>query len=86
MSETTQPEAGWYPDPADPARLRWWDGAAWTEDVTDAQAPTEVAAEVSNHAPLAPTRSNREAILAGVTAGAFVVVAIVGLSALLSSM
>lgn len=22
--------AGWYPDPSDPARQRWWDGAQWT--------------------------------------------------------
>ena len=22
--------AGWYPDPSDPARLRWWDGSQWT--------------------------------------------------------
>jgi hypothetical protein len=26
---TTPP--GWYPDPSGQARLRWWDGARWTE-------------------------------------------------------
>lgn len=24
-------QQGWYPDPRDPRVLRWWDGAAWTE-------------------------------------------------------
>ncbi|MDA8311806.1 MAG: DUF2510 domain-containing protein [Actinomycetota bacterium] len=23
--------AGWYQDPHDPARVRWWDGTKWTE-------------------------------------------------------
>ncbi len=27
--------AGWYPDPARRWRLRWWDGAEWTEGVSD---------------------------------------------------
>lgn len=26
-----RPAPGWYPDPRDPVRLRWWDGAGWTE-------------------------------------------------------
>ncbi|CAN5207417.1 hypothetical protein BH11ACT2_BH11ACT2_01230 [soil metagenome] len=25
------PDAAWYPDPIDPSRARWWDGAVWTE-------------------------------------------------------
>lgn len=24
------PPANWYPDPWDPAALRWWDGTQWT--------------------------------------------------------
>jgi hypothetical protein len=27
--------ADWYPDPADRARLRYWDGAGWTDQVID---------------------------------------------------
>jgi hypothetical protein len=27
----TQPPAGWYPDPHGAARLRYWDGADWTD-------------------------------------------------------
>lgn len=27
------PGAGWYPDPTDQTRMRWWDGTAWSEQV-----------------------------------------------------
>jgi uncharacterized protein YbjQ (UPF0145 family) len=35
------PPAGWYPDPADPARQRWWNGAAWTDQTTPSAADAE---------------------------------------------
>lgn len=31
--------AAWYPDPDEPTRLRWWDGAEWTEHVQTLPAP-----------------------------------------------
>lgn len=30
---------GWYPDPEQPARSRYWDGRAWTPHTVDHQAP-----------------------------------------------
>lgn len=33
------PVAGWYPDPTDPNRTRWWDGSAWTEQTQQRPAP-----------------------------------------------
>lgn len=36
--------AGWYDDPASPARVRWWNGIAWTEHVADKPSPEEQAA------------------------------------------
>ena len=44
------PLAGWYKDPSDESRIRYWDGAAWTDHVaasqTDAQPQTEIDAPI----------------------------------------
>ncbi len=34
-----QPPAGWYPDPVDPARRRWWDGATWAAESEPGDTP-----------------------------------------------
>ena len=36
---TAAAPADWYPDPKDPARLRYWDGAAWTGYLVDPERP-----------------------------------------------
>lgn len=35
--EVVLPLAGWYTDPSDESRIRYWDGAAWTDHVAAAQ-------------------------------------------------
>jgi Protein of unknown function (DUF2510) len=38
--EAHQPPSGWYIDPADPSRERYWDGTVWTDQYRTA--PTRV--------------------------------------------
>jgi uncharacterized membrane protein len=38
--------AGWYPDPVDPAGLRWWSGEDWTQHTNAPVAPVAVAEPV----------------------------------------
>jgi hypothetical protein len=33
------PPANWYPDPEQPARLRYWDGGQWTGYLVDPDKP-----------------------------------------------
>ncbi len=48
---TTSLPAGWYADPADATRYRYWDGGAWTHDVVD-----RFDVDRLGHAPAAPER------------------------------
>ena len=54
------PASGWYPDPADPARQRFWDGAHWTAE-TRSVSPTSrpTPATVDPYAAAAPATSVR---------------------------
>lgn len=62
------PEAGWYTDPGDGTRHRYWDGAAWTDQTRSGDGAT------------APRRSTRRPWLwAGISAGILVLTATVWL-------
>jgi uncharacterized RDD family membrane protein YckC len=37
----TSPAPGWYPDPHVPHQMRWWDGAAWTDDTYERTLPLD---------------------------------------------
>lgn len=39
----TAPTAGWYPDPADPHRMRYWSGSQWTDHVSPPEEEPEPA-------------------------------------------
>lgn len=42
--QDARPAAGWYPDPSDPQRERWWDGTAWTTRISAPSRPRRRAA------------------------------------------
>lgn len=46
--------AGWYPDPTDPRKERFWDGSHWTPAVRQASGASHTASEVSPTTPPAP--------------------------------
>jgi len=53
--ENSLPAAGWYPDPADATRIRWWDGQTWTQHVAVADAAaTPAAPQPDRSTPSAP--------------------------------
>ena len=59
-----RPEPGWFPDPFDPARLRWWDGEQWTTHLHAApRGPGYTASTRRAATPIPPPRRHRAATL-----------------------
>ena len=44
MTNTTEPNPGWYPDAKTPGQMRWWDGTQWTDHTQGGSAATPAAA------------------------------------------
>lgn len=56
------PAPGWYPDPADPAQYRYWDGTGWTAETTGWGMPTGWRSEAPT-GPVAPTYAPATGVL-----------------------
>jgi hypothetical protein len=56
---------GWYPDPAEPGWLRWWNGVTWTEQRSAAPhaTPAPQSPPAPQTAPVAATSSARRFVL-----------------------
>jgi len=81
MTENPTPQAGWYPDPAGTGRLRWYDGATWTEHYQDPAAAhvTPASAGVPLAPPTPPRKRSwfaRHKVLTGLGAAVVLVVVI----------
>ncbi|MCB0915955.1 MAG: DUF2510 domain-containing protein [Actinobacteria bacterium] len=50
MTDGAAPVPGWYEDPQDPGRLRWWDGGGWTESTHELPPVAGVNSEQSSGA------------------------------------
>jgi protein-S-isoprenylcysteine O-methyltransferase Ste14 len=53
------PAAGWFPDPQDATRLRWWDGHVWGDATRPAPGRQEALARPVVAAPAGPSFSVR---------------------------
>lgn len=77
----TQPPANWYPDPQQPAQLRYWDGVQWTSHVAPGQTPAPAygSPAASSTAPTPKQRMSGGAIAAivvGCVAGGLIILGI----------
>lgn len=73
----TQPRAGWYPDPSDPSRQRYFDGNAWTENYAPFPAPPPGVGQPGKAGPL---KKSEKKLILGIGAVAVVLIAIASTS------
>lgn len=73
MPSDTPPD--WYPDPTDPARERWWNGTAWTNDVRPTPSRRTAIAAGAAAGSVAAARSG-PSVAALLTAGALLLVTV----------
>ncbi|WP_328358611.1 DUF4352 domain-containing protein [Mycobacterium sp. NBC_00419] len=66
----TQPAPGWFPDPADPSRQRYFDGTAWTQNYAPFGPPAPLPA------PVAKPKSNAGKTAVAVGGGLLVLLAV----------
>ena len=68
----TQPTpAGWFPDPSDPSRLRYFDGRTWTEQYTNFGGPRPPASQSSTKG--SPSGKKVALIAGGIVLGLLVI-------------
>jgi len=73
---------GWEPDPDDASRLRWWDGARWTDSVATRDGSSwSLATDPPSWSTAEQRRGSRVARWAGIVVGAVGVTASVGMLA-----
>jgi len=65
--------AGWHPDPSGSPSLRYWDGAAWTDQVASPAAPPFVAPVDGNQPPARRPTRRRGWIIGGAVFGLSIV-------------
>ena len=69
--ETDRPPAGWYRDPGDAGRQRYWDGTRWaalTRSLTDTPAPARSSEPGPVGSPGNPIGAGSSALAAALTA------------------